>query len=195
MSEDKWIGTTEAARFCGVSRPAFRKWIDKGFVEAYVTPGGTARIPVQSLVKTMQEHKMPVPKELMKLQYTRILVVDDDEGDRNAVVSILEENTSYQIDTAKNGYEACIRIGDIKPDIVVFDPMVSLLNGVEFMKEIRRNPITRSIGVIVVTGYTESPEVGQIMGMKIDGFFSKPVEPLKLKHKVDELTGGTTLKS
>ena len=189
MSEDEWIGTTEAARFCGVSRPAFKKWIDKGFVEAYVTPGGTARIPVLGLVKTMQKHKMPVPEELLRLQYTRVLVVDDDEENRKAVVSILEGNAGYQIEIAKNGYEACIRIGDIKPDIIVFDPMVSLLNGAEFMKEIRRNPITRSIRVIVVTGYTESPEVGQIMGMKVDGLFSKPVEPLKLKHRVDELAG------
>ncbi|MDY6863597.1 MAG: response regulator [Thermodesulfobacteriota bacterium] len=187
MIKEDWIGTIEAAKFCSVSRPAFRKWIDQGLIDAYITPGGTARVPVRGLIKTMKNHRMPIPDELTRLCYTRILIVDDEEEHRNIIIQALADNESYKTETAENGYEACILMGDFRPDLIIIDLMMPLMNGVGLLKEIRANSITKNAKIIVITGHPESSEAEEIIKIGVDAFFPKPIKLFELKQKIEEL--------
>jgi two-component system, chemotaxis family, chemotaxis protein CheY len=82
----------------------------------------------------------------------RLLVVDDDPDGVEAMRFLLE-SSGFSVDTASNGREALqtMRRGP-SPDVVILDLLMPVMNGWEFLDEVRHDDRLASIPVIVVTG-------------------------------------------
>jgi len=79
-----------------------------------------------------------------------ILVVDDDPGVRERMRHMLRRD-GWRVDEAANGRQALDRMGQDRPDVVLLDLMMPLMDGFEFVEELRRRPEWRGIPVVVMT--------------------------------------------
>lgn len=184
--KDGYISTIEASKYCGVTEPTMRNWISKGLVAAYITPGGTAKIPVNKLISSMKNRNMPISKDLISQCRINVLIVDDEPEYLDIMTEALKTKSEYLVQTAHNGYDACIAMGKITPDIVVIDLMMPFVNGVELYKIIKRNALTAHIKIIVVTGFPESSEMQVIKELGAKDIITKPFEPDLFVKTVDK---------
>lgn len=176
MKQKNYIGIIEASKYCGVSRPTFRKWVAEGIVDAYITPGGTAKIPVDGLLKMMKAQGIPIPEELTVKHSRRILLVDDDKGVLSILSKTLKLVGEFDITEADNGIDACLKIGNLKPDLIVMDLRMPKMDGHELLREIQKSDIASKVKIIVISGYPEDLDEDYLYGAGVSAFFEKPIE-------------------
>ena len=85
----------------------------------------------------------------------KILVVDDEQGILDLLVDDLSDE-GFQVISANNGASALVLIYRERPDIVLLDLMIPVVNGYEVLRELRRNPTTRKLPVILLTAVSPS---------------------------------------
>lgn len=101
-----------------------------------------------------------------------ILVVEDDDGIRESLQDLLEQE-GYQVFGAENGMKGLDILSNknhSQPSLIILDLSMPLMNGCEFLKVQKSNPNWKSIPAIVFTaaGGKNKPELA-------DGFISKPI--------------------
>ncbi len=125
-----------------------------------------------------------------------VLIVDDDPGNLSALGRLL--HPYYQVLVAPSGDLALeIAAGKIKPDLILLDVLMPVMDGHQVLHHLRENPSTCKIPVIFITGL-DSPE-NEELGLELGAvdFISKPYSPpivlarvrtqLELKHARDRL--------
>ena len=80
----------------------------------------------------------------------QVLVVDDDDIMRRGMRLALEGD-GWKVSEAEHGREALARLAETRPDVIVLDLMMPVMDGFEFLDEIRRRKEWREIPVLVVT--------------------------------------------
>lgn len=120
------------------------------------------------------------------LQPSRVLVVDDDEAVTRLFTRALQPH-GYAVQVAHDGTSALSAVRDAPPDIVLLDVMIPGLDGYEVCRRLKRDPATRLLPVVLVTGLTERAQ--RIEGLKAgaDDFLSKPVDLHELLARVGSL--------
>ncbi|HEV8356713.1 MAG TPA: response regulator transcription factor [Gemmatimonadales bacterium] len=113
----------------------------------------------------------------------RILVVDD-EPDITALVAYHLARSGYRVSTAGTGQEALKAAREERPDVVVLDLMLPGLSGYDVLRELRRQPDTAEVGVILLTARRE--EADRIKGLSLgaDDYLTKPFSPQELTLRV-----------
>jgi CheY-like chemotaxis protein len=81
----------------------------------------------------------------------RILVVDD-EPDERFLVRRMFERAGHEVQEASDGAEALRAVRDSRPDLVVTDMMMPVMNGVELIRQLRAEPSTSTITILVSSG-------------------------------------------
>ena len=95
----------------------------------------------------------------------RVLVVDDDDGVRTAVADVLELE-GYEVITASNGVEALEQVRTARPDAVVLDLMMPVMDGWTFMEHCRREEVCAETPVLVMSAYRNLTETAPNLGAK-----------------------------
>jgi len=113
----------------------------------------------------------------------RILVVEDEQD----VAELIRYNLvkeGYDVALVASGAEALARAREARPELVLLDIMVPQLNGWEVCRRIKRDPETRGIAVIMVTGRVE--EGDKVLGFEMgaDDYVTKPFSPRELIARV-----------
>ncbi|MGH3061993.1 MAG: HD domain-containing phosphohydrolase, partial [Gaiellaceae bacterium] len=117
----------------------------------------------------------------------RVLVVDDDERLRMLLRTTLEV-IDIEIDEAGDVPSARLLVAKHRPDVVVLDVGLPGPSGLTLCAELKRDPRTRHIGVVVLTGAGEGHEAARAAGA--DAYLRKPFSPLDLLALVERLVGG-----
>jgi len=116
----------------------------------------------------------------------RILVVDDDPLARRHLRAILERS-HYVVDAAEGGEEALALFTDCKPDLVVLDIQMPVLDGLEVCRRVRSLPNGDLVPIIFLTG-DERPNIHALaLQAKGDDFLRKPVLPAELIVRIRSL--------
>jgi DNA-binding response OmpR family regulator len=89
-------------------------------------------------------------REIMNGQKKRIkvLIVDDEECIRECISDMLNER-GFITETASNGKEALERVAQDKPDIIILDVTMPLMNGLQVCRQLKENPKQQTIPIIV----------------------------------------------
>ena len=87
----------------------------------------------------------------------RILVVEDQEDNRQIIRDMLA-GTDYEIIEAENGEEALAAVTKQRPDLILMDVQLPIMDGYEATRRIKADPALRSIPIIAVTSYALSGE-------------------------------------
>ena len=106
-------------------------------------------------------------------KYT-VLIVDDIPVNIS-LLKIMLARTNVKILTAVNGQEALDIVRQLRPQVVLLDIQMPILNGLEVLKEIKADPNLKDIAVIMVSAYTSSEDIEQSMNLGASGFIKKPV--------------------
>jgi len=114
------------------------------------------------------------------------ILIADDEPDILKVVKFRLIKAGYEIMMAVNGKEAIELVQKIKPDLVLLDFSMPLMNGDEVCKQIKADPLTKHIPVIMMTASTERAHETHIKMIGADDRLLKPFEPEDLIEKVEK---------
>jgi CheY-like chemotaxis protein len=118
----------------------------------------------------------------------RVLLVDDTDTVLMAEKMMLS-GLGLEIATAKNGAEAIQKAAAARPDLVLLDIQMPVLDGIETCRRFKGNADTSAIPVIMVTTRGEPEKVEQAFSAGCNDFLTKPIDKLELLAKVKRYLG------
>lgn len=178
--------TREAAGMLGTSLRTIQLWVESGILQAWKTPGGHRRVTRQS-VQQLLEGRNPTFSKIRQ-ERLKVLVAEDDE-DLLKLYEMTLSGWDLPLDLAlvRNGFDALIKIGEAKPDVLITDLNMSGMDGFQMIRALRDEDYYRSIKIIVVTGL-DKPEIKARGGLPKDvSVFHKPVAYEQLRTTVRDL--------
>ncbi|OYD96929.1 two-component system response regulator [Nostoc sp. 'Peltigera membranacea cyanobiont' 210A] len=115
-----------------------------------------------------------------------ILIVDDEE-DVQAIAKLgLEMGAGWNVLTACSGREALNVAANSKLDVILLDMMMPDMDGRATLQQLKANPITKSIPVILLTAKVQESDQKSFTGLDVVAVFAKPFRPLKLAAQITE---------
>jgi two-component system cell cycle response regulator DivK len=114
-----------------------------------------------------------------------ILVVEDQEDNRQILRDLLG-SVGYELTEAENGEEAIAAVTKRRPDLILMDIQLPVMDGYEATRRIKADPATKSIPIIVVTSYALSGDEAKARAAGCDAYVTKPYSPRQLLAKVRE---------
>lgn len=120
----------------------------------------------------------------------RVLIVEDQEDNR-AILRDLLSKSGYELIEATNGEEGVALALSQRPDLILMDVQLPIIDGYEATRRIKSNAELRSIPVIAVTSYALSGDEAKARAAGCDAYVAKPFSPRLLLAKIREyLPGG-----
>lgn len=120
------------------------------------------------------------------LSTASILIVDDHEQNLELLQAYLEE-VGCRIRTARDGVEAMREIESDPPDLVLLDVMMPRMSGFQVCRQVKDDPRTRDIPVVMVTALSDVGDVERAVECGADDFLTKPVYKIELVTRARSL--------
>jgi len=184
---DRLLTTSEVAQYCQVTNDGVVKWIKAKKLKAYSTPGGHYRIRKSDFKDFLGRYGMPVDANFFTEEKKRILVVDDESTIVEVISQALGDAQAFQVNTAHDGYEAGLKIGTFRPDLIILDIMMPHMDGIEVCKRIKGDPDTETIKVVAITGHPEQGNIDRAYRSGADLCLMKPLQIEHLRREVARL--------
>jgi len=118
----------------------------------------------------------------------RILVVEDQEDNRTILRDLLGM-AGYELIEATDGEEGVKLAQQEKPDLILMDIQLPVIDGYEATRRIKGHADLKSTPIIAVTSYALSGDEAKARAAGCDGYVTKPFSPRQLLAKVRELLG------
>jgi len=115
----------------------------------------------------------------------RILVVEDQVDNRQILRDLLT-SADYELTEAENGEEALAAVSKQRPDLILMDIQLPIMDGYEATRRIKANPAWNAIPIIVVTSYALSGDEAKARDAGCDAYVTKPYSPRLLLAKIRE---------
>jgi len=112
-----------------------------------------------------------------------ILVVEDQEDNRQIMRDLLTAN-DYEMTEAENGEEALAAVAKDRPDLILMDIQLPVMDGCEATRRIKADPSLSSIPIIAVTSYALSEDEEKARAAGCNDFVPKPFSPRHLLAKI-----------
>ena len=118
----------------------------------------------------------------------KILLVDDDP-DFVEAVKVIVESGGYDVRIAYDGEEGLEAVAEEKPDLVVLDVMMPVMNGHEACAKLKSDDATREIPVILLTAVADRVTTStythrDMLESEAEDYMPKPVEPRELLERI-----------
>jgi two-component system, cell cycle response regulator DivK len=115
----------------------------------------------------------------------RILVVEDQEDNRRILRDLLG-NAGYELIEAESGEEALTAVEAQRPDLILMDIQLPVMDGYEVARRIKSNPDMKLVPIIAVTSYALTGDEAKARAAGCNAYISKPYSPRALLAKVRE---------
>src|SRR5947209_3497241 len=115
----------------------------------------------------------------------RILVVEDQEDNRQILRDLLAQ-TGYELIEAEDGVQALAAVAKERPDLILMDIQLPVMDGYEATRRIKADPANKDIPIIAVTSYALSGDEGKARAAGCDAYVTKPYSPRQLLAKIRE---------
>jgi CheY-like chemotaxis protein len=120
----------------------------------------------------------------------KILIAEDNAVNRELLRELLEMR-GHAVFEARDGEEALRLLEDSKPDILLLDLGMPVLDGYATVRKIRENPAFATLPVLAVTAYAMQGDKERILSSGFDGYLSKPINPTLLFQELERLLSRT----
>lgn len=186
-SNDELMTTRQAGEALGVAVRTVQLWVESGVLPAWRTAGGHRRIARSAVEKLMAERSQviehaPAPVEPdgggePGKRALRLLVVEDDP-DLLRLFSLTVEGWDFPVEfsAASNGFEGLVRIGQLRPDMVITDLNMPGMDGFQMIRSLKKpGSGFDDLAVIAVTALSKG-DIADRGGLPADvTVFQKPV--------------------
>ena len=116
----------------------------------------------------------------------KILLVEDNEMNRDMLSRRLEKR-GYTLAIAVDGGAGVAMVKPEKPDLILMDMSLPVIDGWEATKQVKADPETAGIPIIALTAHAMDSDRQKAIGAGCDDFDTKPVELARLLGKIEEL--------
>ncbi len=166
-----------------VARVLYRQTHRPRFFRGFLLNAATVKERLARVVWLRQSLAV-VGVPFIDLASQRVLAVDDEEGPRKLVASVLRDLGIGQIDTAADGQEALERLtaGNAEYDLIICDWMMPRLSGLDLLKRVRK--VRADLPFLMVTALATLDAVKSALAHQVSGYIAKPFTPDQLEDKV-----------
>lgn len=148
-------------------------------VERFITPSNN-HVP----------HAAPAPVAICTAETKRVLIVDDDEVNRDLLEGLLE-SLGHQAESVTDGHEALARLKTGHalplPDLVLLDVMMPGINGFEVAQAIRQDPAISDLPIVMVTALSSNKDRLDAVEAGANDFIAKPIDKTELRVRTASL--------
>jgi len=123
-------------------------------------------------------------KSKQKTDRAKILLVDDEPDIVDTIQCRLEAN-NFDVVTASNGQEGLVKASDEKPDLILLDTNMPVMNGHEMLEHIKKHPDLKEIPVIMCTALCEAQDIATASAFGIADYVTKPFDYTSLIEKIN----------
>ena len=116
----------------------------------------------------------------------RILIADDNQANCELLEAYLA-NFPGEIAVAMDGKQALEMARSFHPDLILLDVMMPKLSGFEVCSQLKSDPATKNIMVLMVTALNEIGDIQRAVDVGTNDFLSKPVQKIELLKRVENL--------
>jgi two-component system alkaline phosphatase synthesis response regulator PhoP len=127
-------------------------------------------------------------KSKKKTSRARVLVVDD-EADIVSTIQYRLEFCEFEVITATNGKEGLEKAANEKPDLILLDISMPVMNGHEMLERLKNSPDLKDIPVIMLTAYSDAKDVTKAADLGIVDYITKPFDFTELMGKISNALG------
>jgi len=124
----------------------------------------------------------------------RILIIEDNSANLELIEYLLKA-AGYQTLAATDGARGVQVAREQRPDLVLCDLQMPVLNGYEVLEQLRAHPLTRLIPVLAVTAFSMPGDRAKVIEAGFDGYLSKPIEPEQFVRQVEQYLPGNMIRS
>ncbi len=121
----------------------------------------------------------------------KILLVEDNEMNRDMLSRRLTRR-GYDVVIAEDGQQGVDMAASERPDLILMDMSLPVMDGWEATRRIKESEATKSIPVIALTAHAMSEDRDQALAAGCDDYDTKPVELDRLLEKINRLLGAET---
>ncbi|WP_066706285.1 response regulator [Curvibacter delicatus] len=145
-ANDDLMTTREAGEALGVAVRTVQLWVESGVLPAWRTAGGHRRIARSAVDKLIAERSHVISQPAVKNEASasqarplKLLVVEDDADLLNLFTMVVDGwDFPVELSTAVNGFEGLVRIGQVRPDMVVTDLNMPGMDGLQMVRSLKR---------------------------------------------------------
>ncbi len=121
----------------------------------------------------------------------RVLIIDDEDDIREVAALSLETVAGWQVMTANSGAQGLARAIEHQPDAILLDVMMPGMDGPTTFRELRKNPATQKIPVLLLTAKVQSTDQRRFADLGVEAILFKPFDPLTLSSQIAGALGWT----
>jgi len=121
----------------------------------------------------------------------RILIIDDEDDIREVAALSLETIAGWQVFVANSGTQGLARAIEHRPDAILLDVMMPGMDGPATFRELRKNPATAEIPVLLLTAKVQSNDQRRFADLGVQAVLFKPFDPLTLSDQISSALGWT----
>ena len=115
---------------------------------------------------------------------SRLILVVEDQKDNRQIIRDLLSTQDYEVAEAENGVEALAAVAKRRPDLILMDIQMPIMDGYETTRRIKADPATNGIPIIAVTSYALTGDEQKARDAGCDDYVAKPYSPRQLLAKV-----------
>ena len=112
-----------------------------------------------------------------------ILLVEDNFDNRMIYRTILEHN-GFTVVEAVDGRAGLDSAREVRPDLILLDVSIPLIDGWEVTRQLKADPETSSIPIIAITAHALATDREKARAVGCDGYLAKPIEPRRVVEEV-----------
>jgi len=124
---------------------------------------------------------------------SKVLIAEDNPVNRELLRELLETR-GHSVTEASDGVEALKRIDESRPDILLLDLDMPILDGFATVRRIRENSTIAALPVLAVTAYAMQGDREKVLSSGFDGYLSKPIQSRLLFEEMDRFLGNQAAK-
>ena len=116
----------------------------------------------------------------------KVLIADDNLTNVELLEAYLSE-LDCEIAVATDGRETLDKVAEFQPDLILLDIMMPKLSGFEVCRQVKQDPATKHIMILMVTALNELGDIERAVSAGCDDFLSKPINKLELLKRVENM--------
>jgi CheY-like chemotaxis protein len=119
----------------------------------------------------------------------RILIIDDEDDIREVAAMSLESVAGWEVIMASSGSQGLVRAAEYLPDAILLDVMMPGMDGPTTFRELRKNPRTARIPVLLLTAKVQSSDQKRFADLGVEAVLFKPFDPMTLSAEISSVLG------